>query len=81
MTILDRSSVRTHTVDMTSTNDLMTVDQVAELIGCPRSTVYQYVYRKTMPEPDLRIGQSPVWDRKTIEKWNATRRTRKPKKS
>lgn len=57
---------------MTST-DLLDVSAVAELAGVSVASIYTYLTRGTIPEPDLRFGRSPVWRRRTIEKWLASR--------
>lgn len=67
-----------HAVEMASTKDILQVEQVAELAGVKKETIYQHMFRGSIPEPEYRFGQTPAWNRKTIEKWVATRRTRKP---
>jgi predicted DNA-binding transcriptional regulator AlpA len=52
----------------------LTNDQVSELLGLKYSTLYTYRRRNTLPEPDTYIGRTPVWNRKTIEEWNRTRK-------
>jgi len=52
----------------------LTNDQVSELLGLKYSTLYTYRRRNTLPEPDTYIGRTPVWNRKTIEEWNKTRK-------
>lgn len=55
-------------VGMAST-DFLDTAAVAELAGVNVETVRMHLYRRTMPEPDYRLGASPVWKRATIEKW------------
>lgn len=59
-------------VTMTRT-EWVDIAQVAELAGVKVPTIYQHRKRGTMPEPDARLGGVPVWKRRTIEKWIATR--------
>lgn len=56
--------------------DLLDTAGVAELAGLPPATIRTYLHRGAIPEPDFRAGRSPVWRRKTIEKWLATRPVR-----
>ena len=55
-------------VGMAST-DLLDTAAVADLAGVKVETVRMHLLRRTMPEPDYRLGASPVWKRATIEKW------------
>ena len=46
---------------------------VADLIGVELETVYQYKARGKLPAPAF-DGRSPLWEQKTIEKWQRERR-------
>jgi predicted DNA-binding transcriptional regulator AlpA len=52
---------------------LIDSQEVADLIGVELETVYQYKTRGKLPTPAFG-GRSPLWDRKTIEKWQRERR-------
>ena len=52
---------------------LLDSQAVADLIGVELETIYQYKTRGRMPEPYFG-GRSPLWDQKTIEKWQRKRR-------
>ena len=57
-------------------NDLLTFDDVADLTGIKRNTLYQWRLRGKMPDPDAEIGSrvpKPLWNRETIEKWMSER--------
>lgn len=49
---------------------LLTVHEVAELLGCSTRHVYRLADAGTMPPP-LRLGASVRWSRVTIETWIA----------
>ena len=51
----------------------MTIAEVATYLGIMQSTVRAYMARKHMPEPDLYVGNTPVWHRATIEQWASQR--------
>ena len=53
--------------------DLLTVQQVAELAKIEVQTVYQYRLRGTIPPPEFHLGPMLLWERKTIENWLQTR--------
>jgi predicted DNA-binding transcriptional regulator AlpA len=50
---------------------LMTMTQIAQEFGIARSTLSAYKARGQMPEPDKVYGSTPLWRRRTIEKWRA----------
>ncbi len=52
----------------------MSSQDVADALGIKRTSVHKYVTRGDLPEPDDRIGRSPVWKRETVESWVAARR-------
>lgn len=54
-------------------DELLTNDQVAEMLGVKYSTLYTYRRRNTLPQPDSYIGRTPVWKRTTIEDWKKNR--------
>ena len=58
-------------------NNLLAVREVAALAGVRPETIHAYLHRGKMPPPDLTISRSPVWRRRTIERWLKTRAPRK----
>jgi predicted DNA-binding transcriptional regulator AlpA len=56
--------------------DLLTGKEVAESAGLRYKTLWTYKKRNTLPEPDIYIGNKPLWKRETIAEWLSTRRTR-----
>ena len=54
-------------------SELLTVADVAALLGVKPATVRQYAHRDDMPPPDEHIGRTPVWSRATIDGWLAGR--------
>lgn len=52
---------------------LLDSQAVADLIGVELETIYQYKTRGKMPKPYFG-GRSPLWDQKTIERWDQRRR-------
>lgn len=57
------------------TTDWLTISDIAEATGLKVDTINKYRTRNTLPEPDSKIGRTPVWKRDTIETWNALRST------
>lgn len=60
---------------------LMTAQMVAELAGIEARSVsiYHTVAPFRMPQPDVRLGRTPLWWRETIEEWNDTRPKKRDK--
>lgn len=52
---------------------LMTINKVSAYVGLPKRTISIYHGRGNMPKPDLRLGQTPLWFRDTIDTWEETR--------
>ncbi len=48
---------------------LLTAEQVAGLLGIPRSSVYDYARRKHDPMPSLQIGRHRRFVQQDIESW------------
>lgn len=67
------TSTEYYAPEMPSPNDLLTTDQVAELAGVKPMSIHQYRQRGAIPEPDQYVGRTPVWKRRTIDKWLAER--------
>lgn len=44
----------------------LTAAEVAELMEVKVATVHRDLHRKRLPEPDLRVGRSPVWREEAI---------------
>lgn len=57
-------------------NDLLTGEQVASIAGLKYKTLWTYRKRNTLPEPDIYLGNKPLWKKETIAEWSSTRRTR-----
>jgi len=53
------------------TEPLLSAEDVAALLGIPRSSVYEYARRATDPLPGIRIGRHVRFDRRDIERWLA----------
>lgn len=77
--MLTVEGLRVRAASLHASTDLLTAADVAELAGVKVETIRMYTHRGTIPPPTRRIGQSPVWKRRTIETWIATRRTAKGK--
>lgn len=58
-------------------NNLLGVREVAALAGVKEATIHTYLHLGKMPPPDFRIANSPVWRRRTIERWLRSRKPRK----
>ena len=56
--------------------EYLTAKQVAERIGVARQTVSVYLWRKSMPEPDLVLLGRPLWLPETIDHWRSQRYVR-----
>jgi len=48
---------------------LLTAEQVAGLLGIPRSSVYDYARRRHEPMPSLQIGRHRRFVQEDIESW------------
>jgi predicted DNA-binding transcriptional regulator AlpA len=48
---------------------LLTVEEVAELVGVRPQTISAYKARQQMPAPDKQYGRTPLWKESTIKKW------------
>ncbi len=57
-------------------DDLLTMQEVADLTGLTLISVGRYRQRGTLPQPDETYGRTPLWRRDTITTWEATRRKR-----
>ncbi len=53
---------------------LLTAERVSELLGIPRSSVYDYARRKNNPLPCLAIGRHRRFFRSDVERWLADQR-------
>ena len=51
----------------------ITSDELAARLGIKRDSVYQMRSRGDIPEPDMRVGRTPVWRPETIASWEAAR--------
>jgi excisionase family DNA binding protein len=48
---------------------LLTANEVAQLLGVPRSSIYDYARREHAPLPSVHIGRHRRFIRKDIEAW------------
>ena len=48
---------------------MLNVEEVADLVGLKRQTVYVYRYRGTLPAADEMRGDRPFWLESTIVDW------------
>lgn len=53
---------------------LMTAAQVAQLLGVPRSSVYEYARREHDPLPAIEIGRHRRFLRSDLEEWLTAQR-------
>jgi excisionase family DNA binding protein len=51
------------------TEPLLTADQVAALLGVPRSSVYEYARRAHRPMPSVQVGRHRRFLRSDLERW------------
>ncbi len=58
-------------------NNLLTLRNIAKLIGVSHQRMMQLHQQRKMPEPIGKIGNSCVWDRATILQWERERRPSK----
>lgn len=49
--------------------DLIQYEDIAEETGIPVPTLRVMAQRGKLPEPTIRVGQSPAWDRPEIQDW------------
>lgn len=54
-------------------DELLDVAGVAALLGIAPGTISAYKSRGRMPVPIGRLGGSPIWTRRQIEEWRASR--------
>jgi predicted DNA-binding transcriptional regulator AlpA len=52
---------------------LLGIGDVARLAGVSPATITAYLSRRRMPEPVMRLGNTPVWSRPVIRQWLAAR--------
>jgi excisionase family DNA binding protein len=52
---------------------LLTAEEVAGLLGVPRSSVYEYARRAHDPLPMIRVGRHVRFHRGALERWLADR--------
>ena len=57
-------------------NNYLTAKEVADTAGLKYNTLWQYRKRSTLPEPDMYLGNKPLWEKHTIDTWMSTRRVR-----
>ena len=48
---------------------LLTISEVAEILGIRESSVRGYKARGQMPPPDRQYGRTPLWLERTIREW------------
>lgn len=54
-------------------HQMLDTDDVAEILGVDRKTVSRMLSRGSLPLPQFRLGNSPVWARPVIEHYQETR--------
>ena len=59
---------------ITLSEPLLTAEQVAGLLGVPRSSIYEYARRLHDPLPSIGIGRHRRFSRADLESWLATQR-------
>lgn len=52
---------------------MVTVADIAEMLGVARDTVAAYRYRGYLPEPQAVVGRTPVWSRPIVRHWMESR--------
>ena len=52
---------------------MVTISDIAEMVGVAPDTIAAYRYRGYLPEPQAVIGRTPVWSRPIIRHWLETR--------
>lgn len=52
---------------------MLTISDVAKMVGVEPNTIAAYRYRGYLPEPQAIIGRAPVWSRPVIHHWLETR--------
>jgi excisionase family DNA binding protein len=58
---------------LTLAEPLLTAEQVAALLGVPRTSVYEYARRSRDPLPAVRVGRHVRFRRTAVEHWLARR--------
>lgn len=53
---------------------LLTMPDIAQMLGVKQVTIRVYLHRGQMPPPDGRLGRTPWWERETIETWARERK-------
>ncbi len=53
--------------------ELLTIAQIAQLGNLSPTSIKTYRNRGTLPPPDSRQGNQPLWKRETVEEWLRTR--------
>ena len=48
---------------------LYRLDEIAGLVGVSRRTIERQRSAGRFPQPDLRIGKTPLWKPATVQKW------------
>jgi hypothetical protein len=56
--------------------DLVSLSEVAEIIGVSRSSARVYRVQGLLPPTLTELASGPLWDRNDIEKWQAEREAR-----
>lgn len=52
---------------------LLEIADIADRLGIKVASVRRYIARNDLPEPDTRVGRSPLWKTSTIERWERSR--------
>ncbi len=51
----------------------LTAEQLAARLGIQRASIYRMRTRGDLPEPDERVGRTPLWAAATIDEWTKDR--------
>ena len=72
MTLIEPAPTARDRVDLGQ--PLLTAANIAELLGIPRSSIYDYARRKHDPLPSVEIGRHRRFIRRDVEGWLAEHR-------
>jgi predicted DNA-binding transcriptional regulator AlpA len=63
------------------TENLINAEQVAELLGIKRRSVYHMArYLDGFPQPAVTFVRTPMWERRHVEAWREAHPARHPQK-
>lgn len=56
--------------------DVLDAAALSKALGIKRESVYRYLNRGSIPEPDAYVGRSPLWHKSTVERFLRERRNK-----